>query len=190
MHIVVGRIRTVYGVKGWLKVQPFTDPEENLFAHSHWLLSAKPDAADAPQGAFKQLAIGDWKYNGKDWLVLFDGVSDREDAARFRQQYIYVAASAMPELEPDEVYLHQLQGMEVYQSAKSLADGESAGGDVAFEQAQSIGFISHILETGAADVIVLQAERGETRMLPYVLGYSVYDVDVEKNRMLIDWVFE
>ena len=189
MYIVVGRVRTVYGVKGWLKVQPYTDPEDNLFAHTQWCLSAVPDATEQAQD-FATLPVSDWKFNGKDWLVRFDGFEDRDSAATLRQRFIYLPKTAMPALAEDEVYLHQLQGMSVYQSAKSLVDGEEAGGDAAFASAKHVGVISHILETGATDVVVLEAGEGETLMLPYVLGHSVFEVDVDNNRMLIDWVFD
>ncbi len=190
MYIVVGRIRTVFGVRGWLKVQPFTDPEENLFAHPRWWLSASSEASEQNESFFTSQEIVDWKFNGKDWLVLLAGLECREDAANLRQQFIYLPAASMPELEADEVYLHQLEGMKVFQSASRLSAGQEVDAKVAFERAESVGVVSHILETGAADVVVLKSDDGQTLMMPYVIGHSVYEVDIENRRMLVDWVFD
>jgi 16S rRNA processing protein RimM len=40
-HIVIGRLGAVYGVKGWLKVQSFTEDPESIFEYSPWLLKQK-----------------------------------------------------------------------------------------------------------------------------------------------------
>ena len=31
--VVVGKITTVYGVKGWVKIHSFTEPMENIFGY-------------------------------------------------------------------------------------------------------------------------------------------------------------
>ena len=36
--LVVGRITSVYGVKGWVKLYSHTDPMQGIFDYKHWWL--------------------------------------------------------------------------------------------------------------------------------------------------------
>ena len=36
--IVLGKITSVFGIKGWVKVYSYTDPMENLLAYPTWQL--------------------------------------------------------------------------------------------------------------------------------------------------------
>ena len=35
---VIGRITSVFGVKGWLKVYSYTDPMDGILNYRHWTL--------------------------------------------------------------------------------------------------------------------------------------------------------
>jgi 16S rRNA processing protein RimM len=72
---------------------------------------------------------------------------------------VVVSADALPELEADEFYWHQLEGLKVY-SSYSTEDAPVL-----------LGEVSHLLETGANDVLVVKACKGsidnKERLLPY-----------------------
>ena len=198
--VVLGRIRTVFGVKGWLKVQSFTNDPDILFSGDNWLLSSEPlsgsSSTRASAGKANVVEVDEWKVSGSDLLVHFKGLDNREEAARYRQQFIHLPGDKLPELAEDEIYWHQLEGMDVY----NLADANSEAANACdYSGAKLIGKIDHLLETGANDVIVVSpvideqsssTEKVEKLMVPYVLDYSVIDVDVENRRVLVDWVFE
>ena len=189
--IVIGRLRTVFGVKGWLKVQSYTQPLENIFEYSSWSLSLDVNMAGAIT-----LEVEEHQAKGKDLVVKFKGLDDREEARRYAQHFVSVAAHELPVVADDEVYWHQLEGMTVYRIV--------AGCEPVFEQSELLGSVAYMMETGANDVLVVNTAEANTAdrkqlmqpkqpkqlMLPYVLGYSILNVDLANRRILIDWQFD
>lgn len=208
--VVLGRIRTTHGVRGWLKVQSFSDNPEVLFSTAGWLLNSDPiDTGSKPKRPFEQVELAEWKQSGNDLLVRLKGLDNREEAARYRQQFIHLPSEALPDLAEDEVYWHQLEGMQVYNLARldrasvdsagvdsAGADSASVVGEGSYDRAEHLGIVDHMLETGANDVLVIEPKdplaqaSKEKLMVPYVIDYSVLEVDTENRRILIDWIFE
>src|SRR5690625_8017017 len=83
--IDVGRISAAYGIKGWLKVQSFTQPADNLFAYKPWWLKT-------PHGV-KQVEIDASRPQGKGYVVHIKGVDDRE-LARSRSSTAFTCATS------------------------------------------------------------------------------------------------
>ena len=48
-----------------------------------------------------------------------------------------------------------------------------------------LGKVSHLFETGANDVMVVEGER--KRLLPFVTGQYIVSVDFEAGRIVVDW---
>ena len=74
----------------------------------------------------------------------------------------------LPAAQPGEYYWSDLQGLEVVTL-----------------QGESLGTVDHLLETGANDVLVVTGER--ERLIPFVLGQVVDDVDLERGEIRVDW---
>ena len=188
--VVFGRVRTVFGIKGWLKIQPFTESPEALMNSSYWLLGSEPVSDAGLAKTLTRVEADDWKVKGNDLLVHLKGFDVREEAQKFRQQFIHVPSDSLPALNDDEVYWHQLEGMSVYNCAGRDKAGLSDYSGV-YEVSDRIGEVDHLMETGANDVLAVRPS-GETAnkeliLVPYVLGYSVLDVDLSNRRVLIDW---
>jgi 16S rRNA processing protein RimM len=83
-------------------------------------------------------------------LLSFEGVEDREAAARLTKATIEVPAVALPELDEDEFYVRDLLGCDV-----------EAGGEV-------VGRVADVLSRPANDVVVVRSAAGEELMLPFV----------------------
>jgi 16S rRNA processing protein RimM len=157
-RIVVGHIAGVYGVRGWLKVMSETDPPEGILTYSPWLLGADATAWTLNEG----------KRHGKGIIVSLRGCDDRDRAATLVGQDIAVIRDQLPPASHDEFYWVDLQGLSV-ETTEGVA----------------LGLIDHLFATGANDVIVVKGDR--ERLLPFVWGDVVKDVDFEQRRMLVDW---
>lgn len=168
--IVVGKITTVYGVKGWVKIHSFTDPMENLLGYQRCFLERG--------GQWQLLAIADAKLHGKGLVVLLDGVNDREEARLYCQCNIAVERSAMPELEEDEFYWHQLVGLQVYTES---VDGKEL----------LLGKVHSMMETGANEVIVVHKCKGsidkQERLIPWLSDQVIKLVDIDAGIIRVDW---
>lgn len=163
--IVMGKIGAVHGVRGEVKVHSFTDPMENLFDYPLWFLRR--------DGEIKQVKHDGARFQGKGIVASIDGVSDREIARTYTGFEICVPREQLPELEEGEYYWHQLVGLKVIN-----------------QQQQLLGKVSHLLETGANDVLVVRpcadSLDGRERLLPYT-DNCVLQVDLAQEMINVEW---
>lgn len=163
-NVLVGKIAGAYGIKGWVKVQSFTQPIDALLGYKPWLFGDENQASTA--GLLKA------RLHGKGLVAQFDGVEDRNQTVGLLGKMIYVARENLPVPDPGEYYWEDLQGLRVC----TLAGRE-------------LGQVSGLLETGAHDV--LQVGTGKEQILiPFVMDVYVHDVQLDKGRIVVDWDWE
>ncbi|UTF61133.1 ribosome maturation factor RimM [Gilvimarinus sp. DA14] len=165
----VGRISAVFGVKGWLKIQSFTEPAENLFEYHPWWLKTAHGV--------KAVEIDAARPHGKGFVAHLKDVDDRDLAATYSGITIAVERDQLPELAGDEYYWYQLQGLQVV----SEYEGKT----------YSLGKVSKLLETGANDVLVVGATDDSIdereRLVPYVPEQYVLKVDLDAGVITVAW---
>jgi len=163
--IVLGRIAAPFGVKGWLKIQPFGDDPHLWGKMSHWWLAPEPET---PVGQWTQVALRGCQTHGKGLIVCLEGIADRSAAEPFSGWYVAAPRESLPRTEENEYYWGDLVGMAVRDEAGGLL-GEVAG----------------LLSTGAHDV--LQVRDGDTEhLIPFVAAY-VLDVDPATRSIRTAW---
>lgn len=156
--VALGYISGVHGVNGWLKIHSQTEPREAIFEYQPWLLGEQEEA----------VRIRECKKHGKHLIVLLEDVNDRDQAENLVKQQIAAYRDQFPELPETEFYWVDLIGLAV-----KLQDGTD------------LGTIRHMLATGANDVMVVQGER--ERLIPFVHGKYVKQVDLEQGLVTVDW---
>ena len=157
--ICVGRIIGAQGVKGWVRVFSDTSPRENILSYSPWKIQT---------GDRMQTVEVNGRLQGKNVVVKLAGVEDRDAAIELVGSKIYILPEQLPKLDEGEYYWSDLIGLEV----ESL-------------QAEPLGTIETMMETGANDVMVLQGDR--ERLIPFVINDVVRKVDLTNNRVVVDW---
>lgn len=173
--LVVGRINAHYGVKGWLKVYSYTDPIENLLSYEQYFVRPEPKMGRVKP--WLPLAIAEGKVHGKGLVIRLPECDTREASAEYIMYQIGVAADVMPALEAGDYYWHQLVKLQVVTS----------------EQYGSVllGKVSHFIETGSNDVMVVQSCQGSVdkteRLIPYVPDQFVLEIDLEAQTLVVDW---
>lgn len=170
--LAVGQVVGVFGVKGWLKIKSFTQPEENLFQYKPWFLSRQSDGSQA-----QAVHVDGYESRPQGFVAHLHGLDDRDEAAGHVSQTIFVPSACLPSLQEGDYYWHQLVGLTVY----SIYAG----------QRRCLGRVSGFLETGANDVMVVEGH-GEAidrreRLIPYVPGQYVTQVDLPAGEVLVDW---
>lgn len=165
-HAEVGAINGVYGVRGWVKVYSHTDPKENILRYKPWKLMVN--------GKLKEYAVIQGKRQGKGLIAQLRGVDTREDAAALQGAAIWIDESALPSLAEGEFYWRELEGLTVLTLA-----------------GVRLGKVSHLMETGANDVLVVEGD-GESldqqqRLLPYLPDHVIKEINLEAGEMVVDW---
>ena len=167
--LVVGQLSGVFGVKGWLKVKSFTQPEENILNYAPWRLRT-------PSGQ-KLVEVDDYQMRPQGLVVHFKGLDDRDEAAQIARLEIEVDKSELPELRSGDYYWHQLMGLAVVT--------DFLGSD------QKLGQVKDVLETGANDVLVVAPEPDSIdqreRLVPYVPDLYVKSVDLATRVIRVWW---
>lgn len=163
--LVLGKIVSVHGVRGEVKIYSFTDPIGNLLDYRHWTLKRGDEVRQA------QMVSG--RVQGNVLVAKLRGLDDREVARTYADFEICVPRDELPELGKDEYYWHQLVGLKVIDQA-----------------GQVLGRIDHLLETGANDVMVVRPCDGSLddreRLLPYI-DQCVQHIDLDAGEMRVDW---
>jgi 16S rRNA processing protein RimM len=157
--ICVGHILGAQGVKGWVRVFSNTSPRENIVKYSPWFVE---------QGLRRDAVAVSGRLQGKNVLARLEGVEDRSQAEELTGCKIFINPQQLPEPEEGEYYWSDLIGLAVV----SL-------------QGEPLGVVASMLETGADDVMVLKGER--ERLIPFVMDQIVAEVDLDNQRMVVDW---
>ncbi len=157
--IVMGRISAPFGLKGWVKVRPFTEQTDGLFQYPEWWLSAA--------SGWDGVKIDETALHGDALLVRFAGVHDRDQAARLKGREVAIPREQLPAPGDGEYYWSDLVGLEVENTLGQL-----------------LGRVERLFESGANPVLVVAGER--ERLLPYV-ETVVKGVDLDAGKLLVDW---
>lgn len=173
-HTVMGKVTSVYGVKGWVKVFSYTQPKENLCKYTNWQLEDQ-------NGLTKPVNVLSCKAHGNGLIAQFENVFDRDVAKTLCGMLISVPSSQLPSLPEGDFYWSQLQGLKVY----SLGNGNDNA------QRQLLGQVDHLIETGSNDVLVVRKCKdsldSKERLIPYLPEQVVKLVDLEQGIIEVDW---
>ncbi|MDD5036193.1 MAG: ribosome maturation factor RimM [Methylococcaceae bacterium] len=159
-RVVVGEVAGAFGVRGWLKIYSHTEPPENILGYSPWFLEGK--------NGVKEYKIVSGRLHGKMVLVQLEGVDERDLAISLKSHKVMVGRECFPPVQPGRYYWADLVGLKV----KTCEDIE-------------LGTVSEMMATGANDVMVVQGER--ERLIPFVLGQYVKQIDLEQGLAVVDW---
>lgn len=159
-RIALGRITGSFGVQGWVKIQSYTDPPEQILAFPVW-------RADLAGGGHRDLTHREGRRHGKGLVARLKGVDDRDQATSLARLELWIERRELPVLKDGEYYQADLVGLEVVNL-----------------QGQVLGRVDHFLDTGANAVMVVIGER--EHWLPMVPRH-VPKVDLERGRITVDW---
>ena len=170
VYITVGKIGAPYGVRGWVKVQSFTESVENLLDYDPWYLQSRNvDSRSSLESAvWVEAPLLEAKVHTKGIIARFENCDDRDAALKMGGQEIAIRRDQLPKPEKGEYYWIDLLGLEV----KTLDD-------------VSLGKVDQIEATGANDVLVVKGER--ERLIPYVMDHIVHEVNLETGFIRVDW---
>jgi 16S rRNA processing protein RimM len=157
--VVMGRVAAPFGVKGLIKVQPFTAATRSLLAYDWWWFGR--------DGDWQQYEIERAQVQGRSVVAKIRGCDDRDGALQFRGRQIAIPRAAFPRTAGNEFYWADLIGLRVVNS-----------------EARDFGRVTGILETGANDVLVVHGER--ERLIPFIADV-IEDVDFGRGMIRVDW---
>ena len=70
--IVVGKLGSSYGIRGWLRIFSFTEFSDSIFDYTPWYIQRA--------GKWQEVIVESFKPHNQDMIVKLKGVDDREQA--------------------------------------------------------------------------------------------------------------
>jgi 16S rRNA processing protein RimM len=157
--VSIGKVIGVFGIQGWVKIKTSSDTD-TLGHYKKLQLSLNHTGSE--------LKIAKSQVKNGIWLVLFEGVNDRNQAEELVGGVVSVNRDEFPQADTDEYYWIDLIGLKVINLQHEL-----------------LGVVDSLMDTGANSVIVVKDEEN-TRLIPFVAAY-ITDVDMQNKQIIVDW---
>jgi 16S rRNA processing protein RimM len=172
--IEVGRVLDAWGVKGWIRVQPYAKDPQALFSSRRWFLRPAEHQPGRParQPAVPLpplLRIAEAREHGDDVIAAVRDIGDRTAAEALRGARIFVPRSSFPTAGSDEFYWVDL-----------------IGADVLNREGLRLGKVAGLIDNGAHSVLQVRDGEAPERLIPFVAAF-IDQVDLPGRRILVDW---
>jgi 16S rRNA processing protein RimM len=167
--VEVGRVIGAWGVKGGIKVLPFSADPKALFSSKRWFLERSE--AKPAQVVPALLRVQNAREQGDTVVATIHDLNDRDAAEKLAGARIFVGRSSFPTPGEDEFYWVDLIGL-------SVRNREGA----------ELGTVVGLIETGPHCVLRIQPAdtKADEVMVPFVDAY-VDRVDREARLIHVDW---
>jgi len=166
--VQVGHITGAYGLRGGIRVTPYSADADALLNVKTWWL-------DKP--ALRPVKVRSAKYHSGDVTATLVDVTDRDVAEALKGATVQVSRAEFPALPEDEYYWSDLIGL-----------------DAVNLQGEALGKVADMMSNGPQSIlrIVPQPDAGmpdakvEERLVPFVDQY-VKTVDLKARLITLDW---
>ena len=162
-YFEIGQIVNTTGLKGVIKVKPFTDDITRFEDLKTIYISMKNE--------LKEFVIEQVRYNKNMVLLKLKGIDTIEEAEKYRNLYLKIHRKDAGELEENTYFIADILGCKV-----------------CTEQGEDLGSLIDIFPTGSNDVYVVKNEEGKQVLLP-AIKEVIKKVDIE-NRLIIVHLLE
>ena len=135
-YFEIGQIVNHFGIKGMVKVNPFTDDISQFE-------TLKKD------GKLIEIEVEETKYSKNQVLLKLKGIDTIEEAEKYRGSYLKIARKDARKLPEGTYFIADLIGLPVYT-----------------EEGILLGNVDDIYNSGANDIYVVKASLGKQILLP------------------------
>ena len=159
-YLEIGQIVNTHGLKGYLKVVPFTD-DVNRFKELKTVYIVF-------RNELVECKIEDVKFIKNLVNLKFVGIDDINDAEKYKGCYLKISRKDAKKLDKDTYFIVDLIGLSVYD-----------------EQENKIGILDDIFSAGSRDVYAVKTEDGKQILLP-AISRAIKKIDIEQGKIIVD----
>lgn len=156
--ILIGKIVNIHGIKGEIKVYPYTDDIENLSKLKEIYFDEKLE---------KKYIIKSSKIQKNMLILKLDSIDSVEEAEKLRNMNLYIPKLEVKE--EDTYYIEDLISLEVIDIKNNV----------------SIGKITYVFNNGANDVYEILTNDGKKVYFP-AIKQVVKQVDIKNNKIYVE----
>ncbi len=158
-RVCVGIIAKPVGIKGQVKIHPYTNSPQSFLDYSNFSLA---------NGSVINLENPEINKDG-DIITKIEGYADRTAVESLRLNEIYIRREDLKPIFEDEYYFEDLTGLDVFNN-----------------KLEKIGKVNAALDYGAGTFLDIQLEaKNKVGTLPFNKE-TILDVDLKKNLIKVD----
>ena len=158
-NLEIGQIVNTFGIKGMVKIKPFTDDIRRFDELKKVYVEKK--------GNQVEYEIEEVKYHKDMVLIKFKGIDKVEQAELLRNSYLSVSRDSVEKLEEGRYYIVDMLGLEVYSDEQVL-----------------LGTLEDIFNTGSNDIYVVKNKEGKQILLPAIQDV-IKQIDMENKKIIV-----
>ncbi|MBE6033046.1 MAG: 16S rRNA processing protein RimM [Clostridiales bacterium] len=147
----LGQITGAVGLKGEVRVYPYTDYKEKFEELPHVLMGEKKHS------------IQNVRYQKNMAILKLSGVNDRTAAEACKGEFLFIDRADAPPLPEDTYYVADLLGLAVIE-----------------EDGTPVGKLADVIQNSAQDLYVVEDEEGKRFSIPAV-GAFIRGINVEEG---------
>lgn len=151
-------------MKGWLKIEPFTESPESLRNFADWYFGK-----GEPDDSWKLIRVLESASHSGNVVARLEGCLDRDSALEYRSLRVAVPRSALPAPKKGEYYQADLVGLAV----KNM-------------EGQELGKVAGLFSNGAHEVLRIARPDGGEQLVPLVPQY-LREIDLKEGLLRVDW---
>ncbi len=155
----IGKIVNTHGIRGEVKIVPWTDSPECFSDLSSVYIKNKNE--------YETLTVSAVKYQKSNVIVKFKEFNDINEVLQYKNTVLYAERDDLGELPEGVYYIVDLIGLKVYSE-----DGEY------------IGEIADVFNAGASDIYDVKREGKKNLLLP-VIDEVVKKVDIKGGKVTV-----
>ena len=159
-YFEIGQISNTHGLKGELKVRPYTENAKRFEKIKRVLIRNKQDG-------FDEYEVQSVRYQKDIVLLKLKGIDDIDIAENLKTQSLIIPREDAKELEENEFFIADLIGCNVY------------------ENNEKIGELVDIFMAGASDVYVIKRAGKNDLLLP-ALESIIKNIDVKNKKIDVE----
>ena len=158
-RLEIGQIVNTFGIKGEVKVVPFTDDINRFDDLEKVYVKTKKES--------KLYKVENARYHKNMVLLKFEGINNPEDAELLKNSFLEVDREDAIPLEEGTYFIVDLIGLDVYTDDGKL-----------------LGKVEDIYNTGANDIYVVKDELGKQILLP-AIDDVLKEIDLENEKIVV-----
>lgn len=158
-YLEIGQIVNTFGIKGFVKVKPFTDDIDQFNNLKTIYIKNKNSKIE--------YEIEEAKYHKNMVLLKLKGINTIEQAETLKNSYLLRNREDEKPLEEGTYYIVDLIGLEVYE-----------------DNGNFLGNLEDIFNTGSNDIYVVKNDLGKQILLP-AISNVIKEIDMENKKIIV-----
>ena len=158
-YLEIGQIVNTFGIKGQVKIVPFTDDITRFDELKEIYVEKKNE--------LKLFQIEQVNYKKNMVILKLKGIETVEEAEKLRNCYLKIDRKDAKKLPKDTYFIVDLLGLDVYTDEGKL-----------------LGRVDDIYNAGSSDIYVVKDELGKQILLPAIKDV-VKEVDLENQKIIV-----